>query len=357
MLRNSKLRTVLLPGCIALVVPAIPVATAHDVQTPLLGAVAIIDVPDIENFRDEYSRDYEIDYPDDNLPNEARVRLGKTLFFDPRLSRSGGQSCASCHNPSFAWGDGLPVGLGDRMAPLGRRSPTILNLAWGPVLMWDGRAETLEEQALGPIRAEVEMNMPLDQLINRLSEIEGYSSLFAQAFDNEPEITPEKVALAIAAFERTIVSGMAPFDRWVAGEDRAISHEAKRGFALFNGQAKCSKCHDTWRFTDDSFHDIGLETADVGRGRFLPNNPALQHTFKTPTLRNVTERAPYMHAGQLSTLRDVVVHYNEGGIARPSRTPDVGDLGLSNREISDIVAFLESLTSVDEPINMPLLPR
>ena len=310
---------------------------------------------DLEARKRAFARDTEIDYPENNPPNADRIALGKALFFDPRLSRAHVQSCASCHNPAFSWGDGLPVGVGDGMEELARRSPTILNIAWAAILMWDGRADTLEHQALGPITAEVEMNMPETELIDRLEAIEGYRPLFTAAF-GDPEIDGDRIARAIAAFERTVVSGIAPFDRWVEGDEHAISEAAKRGFELFTGKGKCADCHDTWRFTDDGFYDIGIDTDDIGRAEHVPI-PSMQHAFKTPTLRNVELRGPYMHAGQIETLREVVVHYEEGGVERPSRSDKVGGLGLTERDIDDLVAFMRTLTSHDAPVTVPVLPR
>jgi cytochrome c peroxidase len=309
----------------------------------------------LEERKRAFARDMEIDYPENNLPDAGRIALGKALFFDPRLSRGNVQSCASCHNPAFSWGDGLAVGRGDGMEMLERRSPTILNIAWAAVLMWDGRADTLEHQALGPIIAEVEMNMPEAELIERLEAIEGYAPLFAAAF-GDAAVTPDRVARAIAAFERTVVSGIAPFDRWVDGEDDAISEAAKRGFDVFTGKGKCADCHDTWRFTDDGFYDLGLDTEDLGRAAEVPL-ASMQHAFKTPTLRNVELRGPYMHAGQIPTLREVVVHYEHGGIARASRSDKVGGLGLTEQDVDDLVAFMRTLTSNDAPVTVPLLPR
>nr|MDJ0638886.1 cytochrome c peroxidase [Paracoccaceae bacterium] len=272
---------------------------------------------DLDAERESFRRDLEIDYPEDNMPNAARIALGKTLFFDPRLSRSGGQSCASCHNPAFAWGDGLPVGVGDHLRPLERRSPSILNLAWAEPLMWDGRAESLEDQALGPMVAKAEMNISLEKLITRLESIPGYASMFAEAFDGDATITPDRVAKSLAAFQRTVISGMAPFDEWVEGDEAAITAQAVRGFELFVGEANCATCHEGWRFTDDAFYDIGLADDDLGRGNIVPNIEVLNYAFKTPGLRNITQRGPYMHDGRLATLRDVIEHYNDGGVARP----------------------------------------
>ncbi len=304
-----------------------------------------------------YQRPAEIPFPEENPFTEAKAKLGQTLYFDPRLSRSNMQSCASCHNPSFAWGDGLAKGVGDHMHELGRRSPTILNAAWSEALMWDGRFDTLEEQALGPIEADVEMNMPLDELLVKLNNVEGYRPLFAAAFDDDGEITADKIAMAIATYERTVVSGEAPFDRWIKGDGTAISASAERGFHLFNGKARCAVCHSDWRFTDDSFHDIGLADGDVGRGNELPGIVTMQHAFKTPGLRNIDQRGPYMHDGSLATLRDVVEHYDEGGIQRPSLSEDMQPLGLSDQEKQDLVAFMKTLTSDDEPVTYVQLPR
>jgi len=304
-----------------------------------------------------YKRPTSVPFPEDNPYTEAKAKLGQILYFDPRLSRSNMQSCASCHNPSFAWGDGLPKGVGDNMHELGRRSPTILNAAWAEALMWDGRFDTLEEQALGPIEAEVEMNMPLDDLIKKLSQIQGYPPLFAAAFGGDAEITEDKIAMAIATYERTVISGEAPFDRWIKGQRRAISSSAQRGFALFNGKARCSACHSGWRFTDDSFHDIGLPDDDIGRGADFPEILKMQHAFKTPGLRNIDQRAPFMHDGSLATLEAVVDHYDEGGKRRPSLSDEMHPLGLTDQEKHDLVAFMESLTSDDEPVTYVQLPR
>lgn len=305
----------------------------------------------------DYQRPAGIPFPEDNPFSEAKARLGQTLYFDPRLSRSNTQSCASCHNPSFAWGDGLAVGVGDRMVELGRRSPTILNAAWSEALMWDGRFETLEEQALGPIEAGVEMNMPLDQLIRKLAGIREYADLFAAAFDGDPEISGDRIAMAIATYERTVVSGEAAFDRWVKGDEDAISASAERGFRLFNEKARCAACHAGWRFTDDSFHDIGLADGDLGRGGELPGIVKMKHAFKTPGLRNIDRRGPYMHDGSISSLELVVEHYDEGGIQRPSLSEEMKPLGLTVSEKRDLVVFMRTLTSNDGPVKFVQLPR
>jgi len=288
---------------------------------------------------------------------EARVVLGRTLFFDPRLSRSNVISCATCHNPGLAWGDGLPRGIGHGHTKLARRTPTILNVAWAELLMWDGRFASLEEQALAPISAPDEMALPLGELAPKLRTIPGYAPLFASAFE-DGEITSGKIAVALAAFERTVVSGRAPFDAWVEGDETAISEAARRGFALFDGELGCARCHSGWRFSDDSFHDIGVRGTDLGRGTHFEEIEAVQHAFKTPTLRDVARRAPYMHNGSEAMLADVLDLYDRGGrVRRPSLSPDLEPLGLSAGQKQDLLAFLDTLTSEPAPTPLPELPR
>lgn len=308
-------------------------------------------------YTEDFRRSDVIPYPSENARTPERELLGRVLFFDPRLSGSAWISCATCHNPGLSWGDGLPRALGHGMALLGRRTPTILNLAWSPALFWDGRAETLEEQALGPIEAAGEMNMKLVDMVGRLEGIAGYRQLFEKAYPGE-SISTGTVAKAIATFERGIVSAEAPFDRWVSGDDAAISPAAARGFALFNEKARCSTCHSSWRFTDDSFYDIGIEHNDVGRAKITPQIPLTHFAFKTPTLRNVAKRAPYMHDGSIATLKDVIDNYDRGGVVRrASLSPEIKPLDLTSGEKHDLLAFLETLTSPDPEARVPTLPR
>ena len=310
----------------------------------------------IAELRNEYKRPPVIAFPSDNPYTPQKMLLGKKLYFDTRLSGGNVLACATCHNPGYGWGDGQPKGIGHGMNVLGRRSPTIINAAYLQILMWDGRAGSLEEQALGPIQADVEMHLPLDQLMARLKGIPEYGPLFESAF-GQKDIQPSMVAKAIATFERTVVSGRAPFDQWVAGDEKAISEEAKRGFVTFNTKARCAECHGSWRFTDDSFHDIGLPGDDIGRGKFLPDVVKMQHAFKTPGLREIARRAPYMHDGSIATLEAVVDHYDEGGVARESRSDLMKPLQLSSQEKADLVAFMKTLTSDVGPVSVPVLPR
>jgi cytochrome c peroxidase len=310
----------------------------------------------IEALKALYHRPATIPFPKDNPYTPEKAALGKKLYFDTRLSVTAAQSCGSCHSPSFGWADGLPVGVGHGMQKLGRHSPTVINAAWSGIFMWDGRLPTLEAQALGPIQSAGEMNMPLDQLMQRLSSVPEYKPLFALAFPQEG-MNEKTLAKAIATYERTVVSERAPFDAWVEGDEKAISEDAKRGFALFNGKAQCAACHEGWNFTNEGFQDIGLPSEDIGRGQYLPGVIKMQHAFKTPSLREIARRAPYMHDGSLPTLEAVVDHYDGGGVDRPTRSDLMKPLGLTAQEKADVVAFLNTLTSNLTPTAAPVLPR
>jgi len=303
-----------------------------------------------------YRRPASIPFPKDNPYTPEKAALGKKLYFDTRLSVSSAQSCGSCHSPSFGWGDGLEVGVGFGMHKLGRHSPTVVNAAWSSIFMWDGRLPTLEDQALGPIQSAGEMNMPLDKLMARLEAIPEYKPMFDKVFPQE-SITPKAVGKAIATYERTIVSEPAPFDAWIEGDEKAISEEAKRGFAVFNAKAQCAACHEGWNFTNEGFQDIGLTSSDVGRGEYLPGVVKMQHAFKTPSLREITRRGPYMHDGSMATLEQVVDHYDRGGVDRPSRSDLMQPLHLTAQEKSELVAFLKTLSSNLTPTAAPVLPR
>lgn len=295
----------------------------------------------------------------DNPMTKESVELGKHLFFDPRLSGDGNMSCASCHNPSLGWSDALPTARGDRGMLLGRASPSVFNVAFNAIQMWDGRAKTLEDQATGPMEAPVEMRTDFDKMLAWLSSNKGYRAMFAKAYPGEPidKVTIEK---AIANFERTVVSNNSRFDRWIAGEKDAMTENEIRGFKLFNGKAHCSACHSGANFTDSSFHNIGLasfgkESPDVGRHAIRPVKMA-KGAFKTPTVREVERTAPYFHDGSAKTLWDVVEHYDRGGDNKDNLSPNIFPLGLTLQEKGDLVAFMRALTSPYVPVNLPDLP-
>jgi cytochrome c peroxidase len=305
----------------------------------------------------QYWRPAAIPYPKDNPYGRAKEELGRALFFDPILSGARVRSCATCHNPGLSWGDGEPRAIGENQVRLSLRSPTLLNVAWIPKLGWDGHFRDLESVAMGPITGQSNMNLSEDELIGRLSAIPGYVTAFDGAF-GKGGVTRDRVEQALATFERSIVSTGAPFDHWLNGDENAMSAAAKRGFALFNGKANCAACHTGWAFTDAGFHDIGVaKDDDLGRGRLFLNSVKLQHAFKTPTLRDVTRRSPYMHDGSVATLADVIELYDRGGIDRPSRDNDIRPLNLQDGEKADLIAFLNTLSGAAKPYPVPPLPR
>jgi cytochrome c peroxidase len=296
--------------------------------------------------------------PAENMPNQARIKLGEFLFFDPRLSRKGSMSCASCHNPALGWSDGLKTAVGFDMHTLPRATPTIINASFNPIQMWDGRKGTLEEQALGPIQAEGEMNLPLPELLSRLKAIPGYAAFFEEAYPGMG-ITEVTVARAIASYERTVLSTESPFDRWRKGDEKAVNDSVKRGFELFTGKANCAICHMGYNFTDNGFHNIGLRDTgaeDVGRFAQRPLK-SMRGAFKTPTLRDISLTAPYMRNGAYTTLIEVVDHYDRGGDDKENLDINMVPLGLSGTEKADLVAFMESLTGAPREVRVPVLPR
>jgi cytochrome c peroxidase len=312
---------------------------------------------DIASLKKQYHRPAEIPFPAANPYTPEKAALGKALYFDPRLSGHQNMNCASCHNPSFGWEVPLKGAIGAQNTMLGRNAPTVLNLAWGKDhYFWDGRAKTLEEQALGPIQADVEMNMNLKDLVKRLQGIPEYKKWFDTAFPKEG-LVAETIAKAIATYERTVVSGYAPFDAWIEGDESAISESAKRGFVLFNGKARCADCHTGWNFTDNKFHDIGVATKDLGRGKLTPDDPKAKHAFKTPGLRDITQRGPFMHDGSVADLEGVMIHYVAGGIDRPSRSPLMRPVELDQKEIADVVEFMKTLTGSKQVVSLPVLPN
>jgi len=316
-------------------------------------ASAIADARAIEAMKAGYTRPASIPFPANNPYTDRKAELGKMLFFDPRLSGANNLSCASCHNPSLSWSDGLPRGIGNEMTVLPRRTPTILNLAWANLLIWDGREADLETQMAAPVSGPTEMNQNLDRLVAVLAAIPGYRREFELVFPGRG-IGLRQIAQAVATYERTVVSGIAPFDRWIAGDDAAISPAAQRGFVLFNTKARCAACHSGWNFTDNGFHDIGLPEADRGRAAVL-DLPIMEHAFKTPTLRDVSRRGPYLHDGSLATLMAVVDHYDGGGIERPSLSPEIKPLHLDPQQKSDLVDFMLTLSGENAPVQLPVL--
>jgi len=274
--------------------------------------------------------------------------LGKRLFFEPRLSRDEKVSCATCHDPSRAFTDGLARarGIGGQIG--GRNTPTIVNRGIGRSQFWDGRAASLEQQALGPIQASVEMGLSIDEAVARLAADASYREAFRAVFAGEP--TGERLGAAIAAYERTVYSVDSPFDRFVDGDANALSPAARRGLELFGAKARCGECHSGPNFSDEAFHSLGV-SPDTGRGG-VTGVAQEGGAFKTPTLREIAKTGPYMHDGSLATLADVVDYYDRGGSPHPNLSSKIVKLGLTAQERDDLVAFLEALsgTVVENPV-------
>jgi cytochrome c peroxidase len=301
-------------------------------------------------------------HPEDNAPTPQRVELGKKLFFDPRLSGDGNMSCSSCHSPLLGWSDGLPTGKGVKSMVLDRASPTVVNTAYNSIQMWDGRKASLEEQAMGPMEATVEMNMDTKKLFAWLNANAGYRALFNDAYPGKP-IDADSLSKAIASFERTVISNNSPFDQWVAGKADAMTPEQVKGFALFIDprKANCAACHSGANFTDNGFHNLGLasfgkDNPDMGRYAQKPI-ASMKGAFKTPTLREAANTAPYFHDGSAKTLEELVEFYAKGGVAKTNLSKSMKELALTKEEAGQLVSFVNSLSSPSKAFVLPVLPR
>ena len=293
--------------------------------------------------------------PADNSPTAETVELGRQLYFDPQLSSDGTVSCSSCHSPAFGMADSKPLSEGVAKKLGARNSPTVLNAAYYTKEFWDGRARSLEQQVEFPIQNPVEMAHTLRGVERKLSADPGYVAEFQQAFGPGP-ITMHRVENALASFERTMLSGNSPFDRWYYGHDEsAVSDSTKRGFEVFRNPklGNCVTCHQVNEhyalFTDNQFHNIGVgateeNIADPGR-YVVTHRESDLGAFKTPSLRNVAVTAPYFHDGSRKTLKDTVDFYVGGGNSNPHLDKEVHSLNfLTGQQRADLVSFMESLT-------------
>ncbi len=297
----------------------------------------------------------DMTHPGGPPPSTAVIELGRELFFDTRLSATNTVACATCHKPERGFSDGQRFSVGVRGTPMKRHTPHLYNLAWGRTFFWDGRASSLEEQALVPIRNLEEMGLPGAFAAEKLRAIPAYDQTFARAFPKSG-VTMRNIATALAAFERTLVARNAPVDRHNAGDASALDEAAERGKGLFFGRARCATCHSGPNFTDGLFHNTGVIGDDVGRAAFdrvgefqMRPYPFFQmrRAFKTPGLRNVALTAPYQHDGSEASLAEVVRFYNLGGRDPRSygKALDIRALHLTDGELDDLIAFLEALTS------------
>jgi cytochrome c peroxidase len=300
-----------------------------------------------------------------------RIELGKSLFFDPRLSGSKQISCASCHSPELSWADGRAKSIGHDQQVNRRNSPTLLNVWFYKHLFWDGRSHSLEDQAFSPINSEIEMHSSMPDALRTLRRIEGYPALFQKTFGS-PEISPETLTEALAAFQRTLVSRKADFDRFLEGDTAAMTAPALRGLHLFRTKARCMNCHHGALFTDNSFHSVGLSgfgsaQEDLGRYNVTHKGEDLGK-FKTPSLRDVMRTRPWMHNGSFDNMEEIIRLYNIGmpqSKALPAQAKDsllpqldplIKTLSLTKQEQADILAFLEVISASPFEVKLPVLP-
>jgi cytochrome c peroxidase len=321
--------------------------------------------------------------PEDNPLTPQKIELGRLLFFDARLSADGSLACVSCHLPDQGWALHAPLSIAYPTNMERRVSPTLVNVAYNKVLLWDGRAGSLEKQALGPVQNPLHMNQNLDLLIEKLNAIPDYADRFQRVFGTP--VSPETLGKALAAFERTLITRNAPFDRYMAGDQKAMPESPVRGMALFKGKARCILCHNGPNFTDNLFHNLGVPDApllahplvqasirfDAKRmnlpdyaevkedfGRYLVTKDEKdKRAFKTPTLRNVAERDPYMHNGAFQSLEDIIDFYDGGGGDVAGKSPLLQPLALTTQEKRDLLAFLQALTGEVQPSPYPASPR
>jgi len=297
--------------------------------------------------------------PVDNPMTDAKIRLGAQLYFDTRLSADNTVSCASCHVPELGWANHGATDTGIKGQVGGRNSGTVLDAGYMRFQFWDGRAGSLEEQALGPIQNPIEMGETLENVVKKLNTIPGYTEQFQNVFGTN--VTADGVSKAIATFERTVVSGPSPYDHYLMGDHSAMSKAAVRGMEIFNGKGHCSPCHSGPAFSDQGFHNLGVGYANgkyADEGRYSQTKlPEDMGAFKTPGLRNVALTYPYLHDGSETTLEDVIELYNRGGVPNPALDPLMLPLNLTQHEKADLVEFLKALTGTLPDIKKPTLPQ
>ncbi|GAL60958.1 cytochrome-c peroxidase [Algibacter lectus] len=316
----------------------------------------------------------KLQHPEYNPFSQEKSKLGKTLFFDPRLSVSGQIACASCHNPELAWTDNSTRSFGHDRQTGARNSMTILNSGFAHSLFWDGRASSLEDQARFPIGDPLEMNEKLNIAVDKIAEIEGYKPLFEAAFGNDT-ISLERIQFAIATFERTVNSYKTRFDKFVEGDSTKLNNQEVLGLHVFRTKGRCINCHNTPYFSDNQFHNdgqtlFGTKDEDFGRYNVTKNMDDIGK-IRTPTLREVARTGPWMHNGHFPSLLDVVQFYNLGNPAVvqkkylgkgrdsliPTNSPILKKLDLEKNEIEALIAFMETLSSSRGRTLIPQLPQ
>jgi cytochrome c peroxidase len=327
--------------------------------------------------------------PASNPMTRGKVELGKQLYFDQRISKDATVSCASCHDPAKGWTDNMKTSVGIKGQKGGRNAPTVLNTVYGRTMFWDGRAPSLEGQAQGPIQNKIEMgDQSYKQIVERLRGISGYREQFLKVFGTD--VTLDGMAKAIAAFERTALSGNSAYDKYNNNPGdpekpetfKDLTESQKRGMVLFGlrlkeddpfkvdsallKKANCTACHAGSNFSDEMFHNIGVgadektgKLADIGRWEISPigsKNPSEKGAFKTPTVRDITRTGPYMHDGSEKTLEEIVEYYNKGGNKNAFLDAEMKPLNLTDQEKADVVAFMKALTGETIVVALPTLP-
>lgn len=299
--------------------------------------------------------------PQSNLQTAAKIELGRHLYFDTRLSGDGTVSCATCHNPSLGWTDGRPTSKGIKGQIGHRNAPSIINAAYHRTQFWDGRAASLEEQALGPIENPIEMGSDLTDVVNKLSIDADYSERFKDVFGTQ--VTRDGIGKAIAAFERTIVSGNSPYDRYEAGDDNALNETQKRGMDIFMDRANCAACHIPPTFSNGRFYNAGVgmdeDKPDPGR-KCVTKRQRDYGRFRVPSLRDVEKTGPYFHDGSAKTLEEAVMLMAAGGKDNPNLSSMFKVVRLANlteQDKKDLVEFLKALSGEYPIIKDPNLPR
>ncbi len=286
------------------------------------------------------------------------IELGKILFFDTRLSSSGKISCASCHQPELSWTDGKERSIGHEGAVTKRNSPTIQNSWFYEKLFWDGRAKDLADQAFAPINSETEMHTEMPDLVRRMRVNKEYPGLFKKAFGDE-DINPDRLAEAIAIFEKTIVSRKSRFDEFLSGDKNVLSDSEIRGLHLFRTKARCMNCHHGPLFSDNQFHNNGFypgTNAQKDKGLYsVTHKDEDMGKFKTPSLRDVMKTGPWMHDGSLKNIRDIITIYTQGS-ASP-RDGLIKQTSLRPKETEDLIAFLQAISSPPLEFTKPVIPR
>ena len=284
----------------------------------------------------------------ENPTTPAKVELGKQLFEDSRLSGDESLACASCHPREMGYAEAVPFSQGAEGKPMPRHTPTLLNSAYYRYINWDGKYSNIPQLIIAVLANPRNMNMQDERvLISRLESVPAYREQFREVFGGPP--TEQRVALAIDVYVRKLTTRNSPFDRYAAGDAEALTDAQKRGLMLFVGKADCTMCHRGPNFEDDQFHALGIGGDDPGRFK-ITGVEADRNAFKTPTLRNVALTAPYMHDGSLSTLREVIDFYDAGGGNQRPKSALLRRLNLTEKEKSDLVTFLESLTGTLERI-------